>query len=153
MYICIGNKFMYICIENKFMYICIGNKVMYICIGDKFMYICIGNKFMYICIENKVMYIFYSIGTLQSREGFPLESQHMLHAARYSDALLTALGGEFSKCFDPEIQVNPNYVIPKLYTNPELEQVTLLMLLGHEILKTSGLFVGKPLTHCPATKF
>jgi len=34
-------------------------------------------------------------------------------------------------------------VIPQLYTNPELEQITTLILLGHNILKASGLFVGK----------
>ena len=47
------------------------------------------------------------------------------------------------QCYDPEIQINPSYVIPQLYTNPELEQVTVLLMLGHDVLKTSGLFVGK----------
>ena len=45
------------------------------------------------------------------------------------------------------MQINPSYVIPKLYTNPELEQITVLMLLGHDILKTSGLYIGKTVLH------
>lgn len=92
------------------------------------------------------------MGTLQKREGYPLESVHMFHAARYSDNLLTTLGGDFSKCFDPEVQINPSYVIPKLYTNPELEQITVLILLGNEILKTSGLFIGKLLGMLPFSR-
>ncbi|XP_060589717.1 dynein axonemal assembly factor 8-like [Ruditapes philippinarum] len=92
------------------------------------------------------------MGTLQKREGYPLESVHMFHAARYSDGLLSTLGGEFSKCFDPEVQINPSYVIPKLYTNPELEQITVLMLLGHDILKTSGLYIGKLLGMLPYSR-
>lgn len=47
------------------------------------------------------------------------------------------------QCVDHEIQVNPNFVVPKLYTNPELEQIVILLLLGHEIQKNSGMFVGK----------
>jgi len=36
-------------------------------------------------------------GTIQKREGFPVQSVHMLYAARYSDSILTTMGGEFSK--------------------------------------------------------
>lgn len=36
-------------------------------------------------------------GTIQKREGFPVQSVHMFHAARYSDSVLTSLGGDFSK--------------------------------------------------------
>jgi len=32
--------------------------------------------------------------------------------------------------------------MPELYTNPEMEQIVVLLLLGHEILKSSGLFIG-----------
>jgi hypothetical protein len=39
--------------------------------------------------------------------------------------------------------VNPNFVVPKLYTNPEVEQIVILLLLGHEIQKNSGIFVGQ----------
>ncbi|XP_053408690.1 dynein axonemal assembly factor 8-like isoform X2 [Mercenaria mercenaria] len=92
------------------------------------------------------------MGTLQKREGYPLESVHMFHAARYSDGLLSTLGGDFSKCFDPEVQINPSYVIPQLFTNPELEQITVLMLLGNDILKTSGLFIGKLLGMLPYSR-
>ncbi|XP_052805856.1 dynein axonemal assembly factor 8-like isoform X2 [Mya arenaria] len=92
------------------------------------------------------------MGKLQQREGFPLESAHMFHAARFSDTLLTNLGGDFSKCFDPEVQINPSYVVPQLYTNPELEQVTALLLLGHTILKSSGLLLGRLLGMVPYSR-
>lgn len=39
--------------------------------------------------------------------------------------------------------MNPNFVVPKLYTNPEMEQIVILILLGHEIQKNSGMFVGQ----------
>ena len=53
-------------------------------------------------------------------------------------------GYNFSiQCIDHEIQVNPSFVIPKLYTNPEVEQVVVLLLLGHDILKSSSIFIGK----------
>lgn len=47
------------------------------------------------------------------------------------------------QCFDPEVQINPNYVLPELYTNPELEQITTFLLLGHDVMKTCGLLIGK----------
>ncbi|XP_052272728.1 dynein axonemal assembly factor 8-like isoform X2 [Dreissena polymorpha] len=92
------------------------------------------------------------MGALQKREQFPLESAHMFHAARFSEGLLATLGGEFSKCYDPEVQINPSYVIPQLYTNPELEQITVLLLLGHNILKSSGILIGRLLGMVPYSR-
>ncbi|KAL3885198.1 hypothetical protein ACJMK2_025289 [Sinanodonta woodiana] len=92
------------------------------------------------------------MNAVQAKVGHHLESRHLLHAASYSDSLLNALGGDFSKCFDPEIQINPNYVLPQLHTNPELEQITVLLLLGHDILKSCGLFVGKLMCMLPYSR-
>lgn len=89
---------------------------------------------------------------MQSTVDHYLESKHMFYSARYSDNLLVNLGGDFSKCVDHEIQVNPNFVVPKLYTNPEMEQIVILILLGHEIQKNSGMFVGKLLGMIPFGK-
>lgn len=92
------------------------------------------------------------MGTLQRCESYPLEAVHLFHTVRYSDNLISALGGEFSKCFDPEIQINPSYVIPALYTNPEMEQITVLLFLGHDAIKSSGQFIGKILGMVPYSK-
>ncbi|KAK3592482.1 hypothetical protein CHS0354_014980 [Potamilus streckersoni] len=92
------------------------------------------------------------MNAVQAKVDHHLESRHLLHAANYSDSLLNTLGGDFSKCFDPEIQINPNYVLPQLHTNPELEQITVLLLLGHDILKSCGLFVGKLMCMLPYSR-
>ncbi|KAK3107616.1 hypothetical protein FSP39_018349 [Pinctada imbricata] len=93
-----------------------------------------------------------TMAKIQLSCNFDVQSGHLLHAARYSDSLLTNLGGDFTKCIDHEIQVNPSFIIPKLYTNPEVEQVVVLLMLGHDILKSSGLFVGKLLNAVPYGK-
>lgn len=39
-----------------------------------------------------------------------------------------------------------------MYTNPEVEEIVVLLLLGHEVLKSCGLFVGKLLNLVPYSK-
>lgn len=56
-------------------------------------------------------------GTLQKREGYPLESVHMFHAARYSDNLLSTLGGDFSKVLPLKYQVSFCRQIEQIYLN------------------------------------
>ncbi|CAG2255348.1 unnamed protein product [Mytilus edulis] len=92
------------------------------------------------------------MGTIQQQASIYLSSKHMFHAARYSDSLLSQLGGDFSKCFDFDVQVNPSCILPKLYTNPEVEQIVVLLLLGNQILKSCGLFIGKLLHMVPYSK-
>lgn len=41
--------------------------------------------------------LFLFTGTIQQQASIYLSSKHMFHAARYSDSLLSQLGGDFSK--------------------------------------------------------
>ncbi|XP_033757946.1 uncharacterized protein LOC117340288 isoform X2 [Pecten maximus] len=92
------------------------------------------------------------MGTIQKAVDFPLNSKQLFHAARYSDGLQAVLGGELSKCVDYEISVNPSFVVPKLYTNPEVEEVVVLLILGHNNLKSCGLLVGQLSNMVPYSK-
>ncbi|KAJ8321417.1 hypothetical protein KUTeg_001030 [Tegillarca granosa] len=93
------------------------------------------------------------MNSIQGNTEVDLSSKHLFHAARFSDSLLATLGGDFSKCIDYDIEVNPSsYIVPKLYTNPEVEEIVVLLLLGHEVLKSCGLFVGKLLNLVPYSK-
>ncbi|OWF38942.1 uncharacterized protein LOC110465662 [Mizuhopecten yessoensis] len=92
------------------------------------------------------------MGTIQKTVDFPLNSKQLFHAARYSDGLQALLGGELSKCVDYEISVNPSFVVPKLYTNPEMEEIVVLLILGHSNLKSCGLLVGQLLNMVPFSK-
>jgi hypothetical protein len=44
---------------------------------------------------------------------------------------------------DHEITPSPSYIAPALYTNPEMEQIVTLALTCRQMMKTSGMFVGK----------
>ncbi|XP_060073808.1 dynein axonemal assembly factor 8-like [Ylistrum balloti] len=92
------------------------------------------------------------MGTIQKTVDFPINSKQLFHAARFSDGLQAVLGGELSKCVDYEISVNPSFVVPKLYTNPEVEEVVVLLILGHSNLKSNGLLVGQLLNMVPYSK-
>ncbi|XP_071094592.1 dynein axonemal assembly factor 8-like [Haliotis cracherodii] len=92
------------------------------------------------------------LGHLQKEVSFKLTSRHLFHAATFTEGLLNLLGGDFSKCPDYELQGSPSYLQPSVYTNPELEQVAVLMLCGHDILKSCGLLIGKILNLVPHSK-
>ncbi|KAK7106063.1 dynein axonemal assembly factor 8-like [Littorina saxatilis] len=68
---------------------------------------------------------------------------HLFHTTDYSDSLLVSLGGDFSKCpsFDPMCDMRGP--MRPLYSNKELEQVVVLILLGKDLLKDWGSFLQK----------
>ncbi|XP_046582634.1 dynein axonemal assembly factor 8-like [Haliotis rubra] len=92
------------------------------------------------------------LGHVQKEMAFKLTSRHLFHAATFTDGLLNLLGGDFSKCPEYELQCSPSYLQPSMYTNPELEQVAVLLLCGHDILKSCGLLMGKILNLVPHSK-
>ncbi|XP_055867337.1 dynein axonemal assembly factor 8-like isoform X2 [Biomphalaria glabrata] len=92
------------------------------------------------------------LGCVQTRVDEPLTSQHLFHTIAYSDTSLTVLGGNFSKCPD----YDPNYQLPGSTINQKvdkaLEQTAVVVLLGHDLLKRSGLEVAKFLNVLPYTR-
>ncbi|KAL8596211.1 hypothetical protein ACOMHN_021251 [Nucella lapillus] len=80
---------------------------------------------------------------MKERTETPFDPLHLFHLADYSDTLLTSLGGNFSKCpsFDPMCDVRGP--LPPLYGHKELEQVSVLILLGKDLLKDWGSFLQK----------
>ncbi|KAK7479411.1 hypothetical protein BaRGS_00029328 [Batillaria attramentaria] len=80
---------------------------------------------------------------LQERTQFPFELLHLFHFADYSDTLVTALGGNFSKCpeFDP--RGSHSLSCPSQYSDREREQVVVVILLGRELSRDWGRFLTK----------
>ncbi|KAH9504288.1 hypothetical protein Btru_064554 [Bulinus truncatus] len=92
------------------------------------------------------------LGCVQMRLDEPLTSHHLFHAALYTDCLLHLLGGNFFKCPD----YDPSYQLPSSSINQKvdkaLEQIAVVVLLGHDVLKKSGLEVARLLNVLPYSR-
>ncbi|GFR78896.1 nucleoside diphosphate kinase [Elysia marginata] len=91
------------------------------------------------------------LGCVQMRLEEPLKSEHLFHASTFSDSLLTGLGGELSK--SPEFDLCHMRLSSSLSNIPAskrgLEQMTIVILLGHEMLKKCGVITSKLLNVLP----
>ncbi|ESO90664.1 hypothetical protein LOTGIDRAFT_233665 [Lottia gigantea] len=90
--------------------------------------------------------------SIQSRLCSPVTSKQLFHAVTYTEDVLAGLGGEFSRCPDYDTLSGPSYIQPALYTNPELEQIVIVVLHGFNIQKSSGLFIGQLLNVIPYSR-
>ncbi|XP_074653052.1 dynein axonemal assembly factor 8-like [Tubulanus polymorphus] len=89
------------------------------------------------------------LGPIQHSIDVKLTSRLLFHSVGFTETLLNNLGGDFSKMPDNEIQPSPSYIAPKMYTNPELEEIVVIALTGHQMMKSMGIFVAKLLNLLP----
>ncbi|KAK2148746.1 hypothetical protein LSH36_485g02057 [Paralvinella palmiformis] len=68
-------------------------------------------------------------------------SSIVFHVTPYSDSIPHS-----------DLSTTPGYITPRLHTNAELEQIVVLTLTGHQMLKTFGLFLGQILGVVPYCK-
>ncbi|KAK3752174.1 hypothetical protein RRG08_059735 [Elysia crispata] len=91
------------------------------------------------------------LGCVQMRLAEPLKSEHLFHASTFSDGLLAGLGGDLSK--SPDFDLSQMRLSSSLSNIPAskkgLEQMTVVILLGHDMLKKCGVITSKLLNVLP----
>ncbi|XP_071503369.1 dynein axonemal assembly factor 8-like [Diadema antillarum] len=88
--------------------------------------------------------------TMQANAEMVLRAPLCFHIAAFSDALFTALGGDFSRI--PEHDVYHGVSVPStFYSNPELEQIVVVTFSRARTLKLLGNTLGKLLGVFPVT--